>query len=1614
LKTLLRYCFILISIQTYTNVSAKAVVLSNTGSDATLKSIVLSTATSLFYTTGPSDYNYTTSVSPGTPTLTVEPTTNDPSATVTVNGVVVPYGSQSSAITLNGIVTTTIKMVVTASDNVTTHSYSIVVYETGSNNAYLNALSVSTGGTLASSSTGPGTFNYTTSVAVGTSSLTVTPTTADANATVFVNGTQVTSGTASGSVPLNSALNATTTITVKVIAQDGVTTQTYAIIVTESGSNIATLSTLSVSTGTNLVLSPGSTNYTTAVNNSVTSLTVTPTATDANATITVNGAAVTNGGTSAAITLNTSGATTINLVVTAQDGTTTKAYSITVSKGASSNAALASMVLSTGNAIISSGSNSYTTSVSKGTPSLTITPTAADPNATITVNGVIISSGTASGAIALNAYPATTAINIQVKSADATTTISTTIVVSQNGSNNANSGSIVLNPNSTLVNSSTGSSNVNWTTSVNSNISSIIVTATPADTTATVTVNGVAVTSSSKYASASLPLNSTGTTLITVVFTAQDGVTTKSYGITVSKGGSNNATVSSIVLSTAVLNPACTLMLSSTSSGVVNYNASVSTGTTSLTVTTSTVDPLAKISVNNGTQSNGNSSVAVTLNTTGTTLISIVIISEDGTTTKTYNVTVSQNGSNNANITSLTLSTGTSRTGITGSSNLNYATSVSPHTTSMTVTTVLQDPTATLTVNGFAVANGAPSNPVQLNAYPATTLINIVVTAQDGHTKLTVSYTVSKTGASIAWTGAAGNYSIAVASATKPAISLSIAITGTIPNGSIPSGTILELNSGSGQTAIVTTSAISSASTTVSVKALTQDIANGVYTPSWNTAANWNPAQVPGASDVASFGVSAYTGNPPVILSSLTIGEIDFGANTPTTLTIKSGYKLTIGTVLAIFSGATATISSSTASSASVDISPGAMVADTGVLTINPHLVFTLKSNSAGSASVGQIAVGSIVGNVSVERYITGGSSTYRGYRLLSSPVYQSAANGNKIYSLNYVQASSLVTGAGGTANGFDSSPLNNPSLLLYREDQVPPNTFTSGNYSGISNFNISPAIAVTNNSYSNFNYYFNYYVSGGSTVYNIPIGNGFDFYFRGDRTNLSNKFISSTSAESVTMVTTGTLNAGPITVHDWFTPTLANLSYTTNIANSSVRGFNLVGNPYASSIDWDTYNTTTPGTGIYAPNVGNSVYELDPVSKQYGVYMANSGVPGTNNATHIIASGQGFLVQAQSTGASLTFNESAKTTVQVTGPGLLLGKPVANAVTQYLHLKLNQKLGPDSVQADEIYIRFNNSANSKFLVNEDAAQKPGFGIASLASMSSDGVPLSINSLKLPQQSATIALNVNAVTDGTYQLSMPDVKSIPALFDIWLIDAYKKDSIDIRNNPVYSFNINNSDSTSYGSKRFSLVMRQNPALALRLLNFTATKVTNGAQIVWKTVNEENYTNFTVQRSTDDGKTFDVLDGLLSNNQGTYSYLDKAPSMAPNQYRLKLEDFNGNISYSQVITLSYSNLSNSLTIKTISVYPNPASTVINLAIARNSSSTSNSSVLQTADLIQTNNSGPLYDIKIISISGTVVKTVTSSQPNWQGNVSNLLPGTYIITVQNSNDKSLVGKNMFVKL
>ena len=290
--------------------------------DVTLSALTISSGT-LSPTFARGTTSYTASVANSVSTITITPTVNQ------VNATTVQYIGATGTTAFTGAIavgSNVIRTLVTAHDESTTSTYTVTVTRI-SNDATLSALVLSAG--TPSPTFTSGTESYTASVANSVTSLTVTPTRTQGNATITVNGTAVTSGSASGSIALNVGLN---TITVVVTAQDGSTTKSYSVQVTRAGSADATLSSLALSSGTlSPTFSSGTESYTVSVVNSVTSVTVTPARTQANATITVNGTAVTSGSASGSISLNV-GSNTITVVVTAQDGSTTKSYTVTVTR----------------------------------------------------------------------------------------------------------------------------------------------------------------------------------------------------------------------------------------------------------------------------------------------------------------------------------------------------------------------------------------------------------------------------------------------------------------------------------------------------------------------------------------------------------------------------------------------------------------------------------------------------------------------------------------------------------------------------------------------------------------------------------------------------------------------------------------------------------------------------------------------------------------------------------------------------------------------------------------------------------------------------------------------------------------------------------------------------------------------------------------------------------------------------------------------------------------------------------------------------------------------------------------------------------------------------------
>ncbi len=736
-----------VTTDTYT-LSVKRPISTN----ANLGSIAVTPTATLVGTTGPGYLNFNANVANTVSSIQVTPTTADATATVKVNGVAVTSGSLSQPIALP-VGTTVITTVITAQDGSTTKTVIINVTRPTSSDATLAALSAS-GATLS-----PGfvstTTSYTATVPYTTSSITLTPTVNFASATVSVNGTPVTSGTASGSIPLNVGANAITTV---VTAQNGTTTKTYTSTITRTApSTNALLSSIALSPTETLVgtTGPGYLNFTVSVPNSVSSIQVIATAKDPTATITVNGANATSGVASSPVAL-AAGSNTITTVLTAQDGVTTKTVIITITRAASSNANLSYMAV--GGAAISpafaTATTSYTASVPYTTTSVTVTPTASDATATITVNGNTVASGSASAAVPLSV--GTNTITTLVTAQNGTTTKTYTTTITRQLSTNALLANISTTPTLTLV-GATGPGYLNFTATAQYGTTSIQVIPVAKDSTATIKVNGTTVASGA--ASQPIALN-IGANTITTVITAQDGVTTKTIIITVTRLLSSNASLSGLTATGATLSPSFV-------STVLRYTATVPYLTTSFTLTPTVADPNATVMVNGTPITSGATTGPIALNV-GLNTITTVVTAPNGTTVVTYTTSITRSApSSNAQIATISVLPKATLVGATGPGYLNFTANVPNSVSSMQVLITLKDTTATFTVNGVAATSGVASQAINLPV--GATTITAVITAQDNVTTKSVIITVNRAVGSLD-----SYYQPQQISVSKPADSLSM------------------------------------------------------------------------------------------------------------------------------------------------------------------------------------------------------------------------------------------------------------------------------------------------------------------------------------------------------------------------------------------------------------------------------------------------------------------------------------------------------------------------------------------------------------------------------------------------------------------------------------------------------------------------------------------------------------------------------------------------------------------------------------------------------------------------------------------------------------------------
>jgi hypothetical protein len=705
-------------------------------------------------------------------------------------------------------------------------------------------------------------------------------------------------------------------------------------------------------------------------------------------------------------------------------------------------------------------------------------------------------------------------------------------------------------------------------------------------------------------------------------------------------------------------------------------------------------------------------------------------------------------------------------------------------------------------------------------------------------------------------------------------------------------------------------------------------------------------------------------------------GLITFNGTTAQTLTDNSPLGTTFSKVT--FSGAgSKTIAAGVGNFA---------ISGTGLLTmVSPAVLnagtstaayLTLLSTASSSATIAKMPSGaSITGNVNVQRYIIGSTTkvngvyTARAYRLLSSPVnISSSTSGGGNINLSYLISSGmLVSGPGGTTNGF-AQANNNPTLYVLNESGTNNNTtFISGMHRGVTKIYSTGNINTSD---------------GGSNI-PLPVGNGYIVYYIGNNTNPATKATASptTGPENMVVAATGTLNQNNVAVNLWYTPagattpTAGKLSYTA--ASGVNAGFNMVGNPYASTLDLNALITGNTG-------INNTIYELDNANPSQGYLVYSSSGTSSPKASRYVVSGQGFLVRANSANQTLTFTEAMKS--ELTLPStILMGIPKQTNELAGFFMKMEQ----DSLLGTYCGIYFRPDWTDQY-DSEDAIDMNSTSSSVLmSSYTTDGRRVALNKLSDYSEGKIIRLHVNATASALYKLKIEEISGIDTLYDIWLRDKYLKDSLDIRRYGVYNFRINKSDTASFGANRFELAIRTRPLVPYQLVSFKAEKVSEGIKLSWKTYNEGTYTEFSLERNDAGNSGFYSITQLQSNGNHTYSFIDHSPAAGINSYRLAQNDINNKISYSSIITVDDTQLA----VKNfMSIYPNPAVQTINLTVEGTEAGNCAASIYNTAGQLM--------------MRHTVNTTISAYD------VSPLKPGTYLIQLTRLNGE-LIGQSKFIK-
>lgn len=506
----------------------------------------------------------------------------------------------------------------------------------------------------------------------------------------------------------------------------------------------------------------------------------------------------------------------------------------------------------------------------------------------------------------------------------------------------------------------------------------------------------------------------------------------------------------------------------------------------------------------------------------------------------------------------------------------------------------------------------------------------------------------------------------------------------------------------------------------------------------------------------------------------------------------------------------------------------------TGSSKVNTNDLLTLRSTSAGTARISTIpAGGTINGKVTIERFI----QAHRAWRLITVPLQSSGAPTIKAsWQENAASAAenptpgygTHITGAAAPDNGFDFNTSKSASCKEY----------SGGSWAAIAN----------------------------TDVQHITDQPGYMLFVRGSRANVLSQGIYA-SADNTILRATGNLNIGNVTF-----PVAA-------------AGYTLIGNPYASPIDFSSVTRDA--------HVPNTFYVWDPLltgSKGLGGYVTVSYdgsrydiTSSVSTVNQYIQSGAAFFVHSDGNGGSLTIKETDKSDQS----RINLLRPAGS------HGQLRADLfvaNADSTFTlyDAVIVGFADEYNNA--LDQYDAPKLNNGAENISILSNNKT-LSIERRQTPavNKDDTVLFSLSSMASKNYRLRFSTEElaypgTVGLLYDNYLGN---QSVLDLNGTTDIPFSVN-SIPGSYAANRFMLLLKHTGVLASGFTSFNATAVNSTVALSWQLAETVNTKQFEVQRSSDGIRFTAVTTANIAAfwQSPGYRWADKNPVNGISYYRIK--------------------------------------------------------------------------------------------------------------------------------